>query len=567
MAGVIVLQAFLVHPAQLPEALSDVSKLLGVSFHLENSATSQKYLPETMCGGVAVFDFDNDGRLDIFFTNGAHIADPMPDGKRPQKTGDGYKNRLFHQNADGTFSDVTEKAGLAGVGYSMGAAVGDYDNDGYEDLFVTGLDHATLYHNNGDGTFTDVTAKSGIETAGWSTSAGFFDYDNDGKLDIFVARYVDWSFATNRWCGSAATGRHYCHPLLYNGLKSVLYHNNGDGTFADVSQKTGIGKLAGRGLGVAFADYDNDGWTDVYVANDSMQSYLYHNNGNGTFSETGITAGVAYNEDGNAFAGMGVDFADYNNDGFPDLVVTDLASEKYMLFRNLGDGTFASSTDESGLARASQLSTGWGVKWMDIDNDGWKDLFAAQGHTDDEMFGPSKTLTYRQKPLLLKNDKGGLKPWPGEPGSVFASSWIGRGLAAGDLDNDGAVDIVVSNISQHAYVLHNHAGNLNHWIGIKTQGTRSNRDGIGCRIKIVSASGLTQYYTVNTAGSYLSASDRRVLAGLGGDQRISLIELRWPSGRVQRLENVKADQWLTIVEPAARENRSETSRLPRASAR
>jgi hypothetical protein len=538
------------HPAPAEEALTDVARSLGIDFRLENSPTTQKYLPETMGGGVAVFDYDNDGRLDIFFTNGAQIDDPMPEGKKAEKTSPRYYNRLFHQNVDGTFTDVTERAGVAGSGYSMGVAVGDYDNDGFEDLFVTGLDRTILYHNNGDGTFTDVTAKSGTATSGWSASAGFFDYDNDGKLDLFVDRYLDWSFATNLPCGSAATGRQYCHPLTYKGVTSVLYHNNGDGTFTDVSEKAGIARFRGRGLGVAFADYDNDGWTDVYVANDSTQSFLYHNNGDGTFTESAIVAGVAYNEDGNTFAGMGTDFADYDNDGLPDLVVTDFVNDKYMLFRNRGKGIFASCTDESGLGRASQVSTGWGVKWIDIDNDGWKDLYAAQGHIDDGMFGTSQVLTYRQKPMLLRNDKGRLTPWPGSPGRTFAASWIGRGAAFGDLDNDGAIDIVTVNIGQAAYVLHNNAGKRNHWIGIKTQGTVSNRDGIGSRIKIVGASGLTQYYAVNTAGSYLSASDRRVLAGLGTDGVVSLIEVRWPSGTVQRVENVKADQWLTLVEPS-----------------
>jgi len=280
-----------------------MTQSLGIDFRLENSPTTQKYLPETMLGGVAIFDYDNDGRLDLFFTNGAEIRDPMPDGKRPEKTGQRFRNRLYHQNSDGAFADVTEKAGLAGSGYSMGVAVGDYDNDGFEDLFVTGLDRAILYHNNGDGTFTDVTAKAGVATDGWSTSAGFFDYDNDGRLDLFVDRYVQWSFAENRWCGNAANGRHYCHPLLYHGASSVLYHNNGDGTFTDVSAKAGIAKSIGRGLGVAFADYDGDGWTDIYVANDSMQSFLFHNNGDGTFTEKGIAAGVGYTEDGKAFAG------------------------------------------------------------------------------------------------------------------------------------------------------------------------------------------------------------------------------------------------------------------------
>ena len=476
------------------EAFSDITQKAGVAFRLENSATKQKYLPETMCGGVAVFDYDNDGRLDVFFTNGARIEDPMPAGKKPEKESPRFANRLFHQNADGSFTDVTEKAGLAGSGYSMGVAVGDYDNDGFEDLLVTGLDRAILYHNNGDGTFTDMTARSGIAVQGWSTSAGFFDYDNDGHLDLFVDRYLQWSFETSRSCGDEISGRHYCHPLVYPGTSSLLFHNNGDGTFTDVSTKSGIAKHIGRGLGVAFADYDDDGWMDIYVANDSMQSLLYHNNGDGTFTENAIVAGAGYDENGNAFAGMGVDFADYDNDGKPDIVVTDLAQERYMLFRNTGGGFFTPESNSSGLARASQISTGWGVKWIDVDNDGWKDLFAAQGHTDDEMYGGSQILTYRQKPLLLRNEKGRLTSWAEHEGSVFEQAWVGRGVAVGDLDNDGGLDLVVSNIGGRAYVLHNNAGPRNHWIGINPRGTRSNRDGIGCRVKIVGASGSTQYY-------------------------------------------------------------------------
>jgi enediyne biosynthesis protein E4 len=538
------------YPAVSEEALTDITASHGVAFRLENSPTTQKYLPETMCCGVAMFDYDNDGRLDVFFANGAHIDDPMPNGRKPEKSAERFHNRLFRQNRDGTFTDTTEKAGLAGVGYSMGVATGDYDNDGFEDLFVTGLDHATLYHNNGDGTFTDVTAKAGTSVGGWSTSAGFFDYDNDGKLDLFVARYVDWSFADNRWCGDAANGRHYCHPLQYRGTTSIIFHNNGDGTFTDVSGKSGISSHIGRGLGVAFADYDRDGLTDIYVANDSMQSFLYHNNGNGTFTENGVAAGVGYDEDGSAFAGMGVEFTDFNNDGFPDLVVTDLALQKYMLFLNNGDATFTPQTESSGLAQATRISTGWGVRLVDIDNDGWKDIFVAQGHTDDEVYGPSKILTYRQNPMLLRNNRGHLLPWGANAGGIFASAWVGRGVAAGDLNNDGAIDLIATNIGQNAYVLRNNAGRQNNWIGINLQGTRSNRDGIGCNVRVIGSSGLTQYYTANTAGSYLSASDRRVLIGLGVDDLAKTIEIRWPSGVLQKLENVKSDQWLTLVEPA-----------------
>lgn len=549
LAGALLSSLFLCFGAS-NGVFTDVARQRGVNFRLENSATSQKYLPETMGGGVAVFDYDNDGRLDLFFTNGAHIDDPMPGGRKAEKSDARYGNRLFHQNPDGTFTDVTSKAGLSGSGYSMGVAVGDYDNDGFEDLFVTGLDRAALYHNNGDGTFTDVTEKSGTAVTGWSTSAGFFDYDNDGKLDLFVGRYVEWSFEGNRRCGNEGGGRHYCHPLLYRGTTSVLYHNNGDGTFTEVSSHSGISKLLGRALGVAFADYDGDGWTDVFVANDSMQSFLFRNNGDGTFTEKGIAAGVAYDEDGNAFAGMGVDFADYDNDGRPDLVVTDLATQKYMLFRNTGDGSFSSETDASGLSRASMTSTGWGIKWADFDNDGWKDLFAAQGHIDDNMFGASRTLTYRQKPMLLRNNRGRLLLWPEDPHTAIMQAHVGRGLAVGDLDNDGAVDIVTSNIGEGPSIFRNNHEGSGHWIGISPKGTRSNRDGIGCRVKVVGSSGRTQYYTVNTAGSYLSASDRRLVIGLGADDSAQLIELRWPAGGVQQLQNVKSNQWLTVVEPS-----------------
>jgi len=392
-----------------------------------------------------------------------------------------------------------------------------------------------------------VTTKAGVETKGWSSSSGFFDFNNDGKLDLFVARYVEWDFQHYPVCFNPSGERDYCHPKLLKGAGSLLYRNNGDGTFTDVSHESGVDKLKGKGLGVAFADYDNDGWTDIYVANDSMQCYLLHNNGNGTFTDAGLSAGVAYTEDGNDFAGMGVDFADYDNDGHPDVAVTDLAQQRYMLFRNRGDGTFSSETIASGLARASQMFTGWGIKWVDFDNDGWKDLFVAQGNV--ESLPATSGIKVRQPPLLLRNNQGKLQRWGETAGSALAPAWMGRGAAFGDLDNDGAVDIVVSNIGQNAYVLHNNVGLKNHWLGIKTEGRQSNRDGIGCRIKVTGASGLTQYYTVNTAGSYLSANDRRLVIGLGADTSARLLEARWPSGAMQRLENVRAGQWLNLREP------------------
>ena len=530
---------------------TDITQSSKVDFTHESSATSNKYLVETMGGGVALLDYDNDGRLDIFFTNGARIDDPMPDGKAPDKSDPKFWNRLYHQNADGTFTDVTERAGLTGMPqnlYGMGVAVGDYDNDGFEDIYVTGYGGNTLYHNNGNGTFTDVTKKAGVGAGGWSASAGFFDYDNDGKLDLFVTRYVDWTFKTNRYCGEKRPGfRAYCHPDNYDGVTNILYHNNGDGTFTDVSAKAGIANPNGKGLGVAFADYDGDGFTDIFVANDSVQCFLYHNNGNGTFTEVGLPAGVGYNEDGKTFAGMGVDFADYDNDGLPDILVTDLSNERYILFRNNGDGSFRDVTNASGVGGATLAFSGWSTRFFDYDNDGWKDLFVAQGHVMDTIEKTSANLKYRQPPLLLRNESGHFKRVI--LGEVFKTQWAGRGAAFGDIDNDGDIDVVVSNVGQRAHVLRNDGGNRKNWIGIETIGKKSNRDGIGCRVKVVSASGLTQYFTVNTTVGYLSASDKRVIAGLADDSIAKLVDIRWPSGIVQKFENVKANQMLKAIEP------------------
>jgi len=530
---------------------SDVTQTVKIQFKQENSATSNKYLVETMGGGVALLDYDNDGRLDIFFTNGAKIDDPMPDGKLPDKSDPKFSNRLYHQSSNGTFTDVTEKAGLSGIPqnhYDMGVAVGDYDNDGFEDMYVTGFGGNTLYHNNGDGTFTDVTKKAGVAASGWNTSAGFLDYDNDGKLDLFVTRYVDWTFKTNRYCGEEKPGyRAYCHPDNYEGVTSILYHNDGNGTFTDVSEKAGIAKSIGKGLGVSFADYDGDGFTDIFVANDSVQCFLFHNNGNGTFSEVGLFKGVGYNEDGKTFAGMGTDFSDYDNDGLPDVIVTDLSNERYMLFRNNGDGSFRDVTNQSGVGGATLAFAGWSTRFFDYDNDGWKDLFVAQSHVMDTIEKTAPNLRYMQPPLLLRNQAGHFNRV--SPGEAFRKEWAGRGAAFGDLDNDGDVDVVVSNAGQYAYVLRNDGGNRNQWLGIATIGTKSNRDGIGARVKVVSASGLTQYFTVNTAVGYLSASDKRLIVGLGSDVTAKLVEIRWPSRTIQRLENVKAGQFLRVTEP------------------
>ena len=551
--AMLLLIPFLLGATSAPEVqFTDITQQTKIDFKQENSATTNKYLLETMGGGIALLDYDNDGRLDVFFTNGALIDDPMPEGKLPDKSDKKFWNRLYHQNADGTFTDVTERAGLSGAPqgyYSMGVAVGDYDNDGFDDIYVTGFGGNILYHNNGDGTFADVTKKAGVGGGGWSASAGFFDYDNDGNLDLFVTRYIDWTFKTNRYCGEKRPGyRAYCHPDNYDGVTNILYHNNGDGTFTDVSEKAGVANPRGKGLGVAFADYDSDGFTDIFVANDSVQCFLYHNKGNGTFNEVGLLAGVGYNEDGKTFAGMGADFSDYDNDGLPDIVVTDLSNERYILFRNNGDGSFRDVTNQSGLGSATLAFSGWSTRFFDFDNDGWKDLFVAQSHVMDTIEKTSPNLKYREPPLLLRNESGHfVRVIAGE---VFRQDWAGRGAAFGDIDNDGDIDIAVSNVGQKAYVLRNDGGNRKNWIGIQTVGTKSNRDGIGARIKVVSGSGLTQYFTVNTAVGYLSASDKRVIAGLGEDSIAKLVEIRWPSGITQKFENVKTRQYLKAVEPA-----------------
>ena len=530
---------------------TDMTATAGIGFKHENSATTNKYLVETMGGGVALLDYDNDGRLDVFFTNGARIHDPMSPGRLPDKSDPQFWNRMYRQNEDGTFVDVTEKAGVSGMPqnhYGMGIAVGDYDNDGFADLYVTNYGSNTLYRNNGNGTFADVTARAGVAAGGWSASAGFFDYDNDGRLDLLVTRYLDWTFQNDRYCGEKKPGhRAYCHPDNFDGTTNILFHNDGEGRFTDVSAKAGITSAVGKGLGVAFADYDADGFTDVYVANDSVQSFLFRNKGNGTFEEIGLLAGVGFNEDGKTFAGMGVDFADYDNDGRPDVFVTDLSNERYRLFRHNGDGTFRDVTNASGVGGATLPYAGWSTRFFDYDNDGWKDLFIAQGHVMDTIELTAPNLRYRQPPLLLRNETGRFVKVA--PGGVFQKEWAGRGAAFGDLDNDGDVDIVVSNVGESAFVLRNDGGNSRNWLELRTVGTRSNRDGIGTKIKVVSGSGATQYFTVNTTVGYLSASDKRLVAGLGEDSTAKLVEIRWPSGAVQSFENVKSRQPLVATEP------------------
>jgi hypothetical protein len=502
-----------------------------------------------MGAGVGLFDYDNDGRLDIFLVNGAPISDPTPKGTIPQKTETKYWNRLYHQKQGGTFEDVTEKAGLQGVGYGMGVAVGDYDNDGYEDLYVTAYGGNKLYHNNGHGTFTDVTEKAGVGGSGWSTSAAWVDLDGDGLLDLVVLRYVQWDF-DDVWCGEHKEGyRSYCHPDIFQPVAPLVYHNDGNGHFSEVSQKIGLSKR-GKGLGIGLADYDRDGHVDIFVANDSMLEFLYHNQGKGTFEEVGLMSGVAVDGDGRTYAGMGVDFADYNNDGLPDLVITDLANQQYALYQNNGDGSFTYASFASGLGRATMEHSGWGVRFMDYDNDGWKDLLIAQGHDVDTIELTSPNLHYREPMFLARNTSQRFLDVSTDSGSVFHEAWVGRGMAIGDIDNDGRLDAVVTTNDGPAYILHNETPTQNHWLTLKLVGHKSNRDAIGAEVKLVTTKG-AQFATVTTASSYLSSGDKRVHFGLGPEAVAQAIEIHWPSGIVQMLKDVHADQILPVDEPRA----------------
>lgn len=533
----------------VPAKFVDVTPGSGVRFLGKASHTTRKYLIETMGSGVGLFDFDNDGRLDIFFVNGAPLADPTAVGTVPHKDGPAYWNRLYHQKKDGTFEDVTEKAGLQGTNYDMGVAVGDYDNDGYDDLYVTGYGGNHLYHNNGNGTFTDVTKESGTGGSGWSTSAAWVDLDNDGLLDLVVLRYLKWDF-NDLWCGEHRPNyRAYCHPDSFSAISPLVYHNDGNGHFTEVSAKLGIDR-PGKGLGIALADFDRDGRIDLAVANDSMVEFLYHQMPIGTFEEEGLMSQMAVDGDGRTFAGMGIDFQDYDNDGFPDLAITDLANQKYALYRNNGDGSFEYSSYTSGVAGLTMLHSGWGMKFLDYDNDGEKDLIIAQGHDIDNIELTTPQLHYKEPLLLLRNvGHGKFADVSGSSGEVFKHAWVGRGLASGDLNNDGLEDFVVTTNDGPAYIIQNETPTANHWLTLELTGHKSNRDGIGALIKLTTSKG-AQWWTVSTAGSYLSSSDKRAHFGLGTDDHAKSIEITWPSGIRQELYNVKGDQILHIDEPA-----------------
>lgn len=533
---------------QSPVMFTDVTGISKINFTHAGSPTAQKYLLETMGGGVAIFDYDNDGRMDLFFTNGALLKDPMPKGAAPDKSDPKFWNRLYHQKADGTFEDVTERSGLRGEGFSMGVATGDYDNDGYVDLYVTGYGENHLYHNNGNSTFTDVARRSGVAAGGWSTSAAWLDYDRDGRLDLFVARYLDWDFEKGAiLCGDSRGTRAYCHPDNFQGATNLLFHQKNDGTFEELSAKVGIADPNGKALGVAIADFDNDGWPDIFVANDSVRQELYHNLGNGKFEDVAVMTGAGYDEDGKTFAGMGVDANDYDNDGYPDVFITTLSYQTYPLYHNNGDLSFSYATKSTGVGQITFVNSGWGTRFVDVDNDGLRDIFVAQSHVLDTIEKSTGYLKYKQTPLLMRNTGKGFVDVSATAGAAFTQPIVARGAAFGDLDNDGQVDIVLGILNGAPLILRNN-GTKNHWLGIRLIGSQSNRGGIGARVTVTALDGRRQSFDSSTSGSYLSANDPRMITGLGAANGLRSVEVRWPSGRTQTVTNLQPDQYITINE-------------------
>jgi len=536
-------------PVAAPESrisFEDSIERSGIRFQLKNSISPQRYSIETMLGGVAVFDYNNDGLLDIFFTNGAAIPSL-------EKTDSSYWNRLYRNNGDGTFTDVTEQAGVKGIGYSMGVAAGDYDNDGFVDLYITGVNHNQLLRNNGDGTFTDVTDKAGVggTIAGygkpWAVAAGWFDSTHSGHLDLVVVNYLAYSIATAKLC-SIGGARTYCAPGNFKGTPNILYRNNGDGTFTDASASSHIGQYVGKGMGLAFADYDDDGFTDIFVSNDTSPNFLLHNNGDGTFKDVALEQGVAYTSNGSYVAGMGAEFRDLNNDGLPDIFHTAMFGDTFPLYRNTG-AQFDDVTDVSGVTSFSHRMTAWGTGAFDFDNDGQKDLFTAGGAILDNEMEVLHRPALQPDGLLRNNGNFTFTDVSATAGAAFVSPRLHRGAAFGSFNSDGKIDVVVSVINDKPQLLMNRTANANHWIILKLVGTRDNRDGLGAKVKITTAEGV-QYNHATTAVGYSSSSDKRVHFGLGKAAMIERIEISWPTGVKQVLTQVKADQVLTVVECA-----------------
>ena len=521
-----------------PIRFTDVAKSAGLNFILENNATPEKHLIETMAGGVAAFDYNGDGFTDIFFTNGASLPSLKKESPR-------FWNRLFRNEGGMRFTDVTEEARVAGEGYSMGAAAGDYDNDGHVDLFVAGVNRNILYHNLGNGRFEDGTEKAGIKSGQWAVAAGWFDYNNDGLLDLFVVNYAQWSINNNRFCGDRSRNlRVYCHPMYFEGLSTQLYRNRGDGTFEDVSAKSGLSKYQGRGMSLAFADYDGDGFLDVFVTNDNQPNFLFHNRRDGTFEEVAAAAGVALLNSGQPVSSMGVDFRDYDNDGLPDIFVTALNNETFPLFHNLGGGMFEDATFPSRLSVLSAGRAGWGNGLFDLNNDGWKDLLTTNSHADDNV-EQLAAAHYRQPDSIFANlGDGTFWDVSTNAGKDFQVPRAHRGCAFADFDNDGKIDVVVSSLRDVAELWQNVSPNQNNWIILRLIGTKSNRDGIGARVRIGK-----QCNHMTTAVGYASSSHFGVHFGLGKSSKIDEIEIRWPSGIVQVLRNVPPNQRLEVREP------------------
>jgi hypothetical protein len=526
-----------------PIIFVDVAQSSGITFQHDNAASREKYLIETMGSGCGWIDFDQNGLLDLYLVNGAATRVYTPKQS--------LRSVLYRNNGDGTFTDVTAKAGVGAEGlFGMGVAVGDYDNDGFPDLLVLGYGRCILYHNNGDGTFSDVTSRAGVQNSGlWASSAAWFDYDNDGKLDLVIANYVDWSPERNFYCGDHGPGmRSYCHPDDFHGQPPTLYHNNGDGTFTDVSKSSGVGLKSGNGLGVVTFDYDNDGWQDIFIANDHMPNFLFHNNRDGTFREVGYSAGVAVSADGQFEAGMGTDAADTTGDGRLDLIVGHLDMQLARLYQNMGDQTFDDATLRSKLSYATYHISTFGTRFMDYDNDGARDLFMANGHVLDNVQLYHQGTTYAEPKLMFRNNGHGVfENVSDRLGPDFQLPRVSRGAAIADFDNDGDLDILVNNCDQPPQLLRNDGGNANHWLQIFLIGTKSNRDGVGARVK-VSAGDLVLYDERKGGMSYQSAQDPRLHFGLGEHTTVDSLEIVWPSGMKTKLANLKSDQIITVKE-------------------